>query len=41
MIIVFEGIDRSGKTTQMSRLKEYLEATTDEERIVQFIPSSE
>ena len=27
-LIVFEGIDRSGKTTQMSRLKEYLEATT-------------
>jgi dTMP kinase len=26
-LIVFEGIDRSGKTTQMSRLKEYLEST--------------
>lgn len=27
--IVFEGIDRSGKSTQMSRLKEYLEETTN------------
>ena len=27
--IVFEGIDRSGKSTQMNRFKEYLESTTN------------